>query len=129
MGFRTRRKGNWTKRLGARGKALNREKFASEKWFKELWRTEGFSHTADRWNAPVNYFIADLINRTMGFVVEVDGAIHNTLTQKERDARKDAALREMGLKVFRVKAFDMNSFAMLRVEIQAIRAQHRALKK
>lgn len=129
MKFKTRRTGQWTKRLKARGKQLNRNQFASEVWFKKRWKEAGFPHKSDRWNAPVGYFIADMINRIYGYVIEIDGGIHDTIIQKQKDMHKDAALREMGLTIVRVKAFSESSFLIARAEIGFIRMKKDLCKK
>lgn len=42
--------------------------------------------------------------RALRLVLEVDGPTHLTLVQRERDARRDAALRRLGWRVVRIPA-------------------------
>ncbi len=48
-------------------------------------------------------FIVDFYCHAAGLVVEVDGAEHDAPEQKAMDARRDQALREMGLRVMRFR--------------------------
>ena len=48
----------------------------------------------------IGNYIADFYARSLGLVVEVDGGYH--VTRKEYDAERDAFMRSLGIKVFRV---------------------------
>jgi very-short-patch-repair endonuclease len=56
---------------------------------------------------PMGPFIADFYCPVARLVIEVDGASHDMGTNPARDARRDAWLREEGLRVLRLPAADV----------------------
>jgi len=54
-----------------------------------------------RAGASVAGFIVDFYCHKAGLVIEVDGDIHDL--QQEEDARREKALREMGLRIVRFR--------------------------
>jgi very-short-patch-repair endonuclease len=46
-------------------------------------------------------FIVDFYCHKVGLVIELDGSVHDE--QKEEDAQRDKVLREMGLRIMRIK--------------------------
>jgi|SRR3989339_4593 len=54
-------------------------------------------------------YIADFLCKECHLIVEVDGGIHKTRTQREHDAVRDRYLRGCGFTVFRVKNEEVRS--------------------
>ena len=62
-------------------------------------------HLHLRAGASVAGFIADFYCHKAELVIELDGGIHGA--QKEDDAKRDKALKELGLRVVRIKNEDI----------------------
>jgi very-short-patch-repair endonuclease len=56
---------------------------------------------------PFEHYVADFYCPAARLVVEVDGASHGMGENPQRDARRDAAMREQGLQVLRLSAEDV----------------------
>lgn len=100
-------------------KELNKTIPASEVWFREKFENESIERIFggretpfnDIYNAVIGLsFIADVANDGYKYIIEVDGSIHDTLKQAYKDLAKDTFYRRRGYKVFRVKAFDDDSY-------------------
>jgi len=55
-------------------------------------------------------FICDVISIKYNVIIEVDGSYHDLPEQKIKDAYKDSVYRNNGFTVYRVKAYDDESF-------------------
>lgn len=55
-------------------------------------------------------FICDVISTKYNVIIEVDGSYHDLPEQKIKDAYKDSVYRNNGFTVYRVKAYDDESF-------------------
>lgn len=108
------------KYLIKKAKLLNKKKIPSEVWFKDLWIKNGMKHRCDRFNRPTFPFIADLRNRKLRYIVEVDGSYHDRADQIEKDKFKDDFYKKNLYRVFRVKAYDIESFNAAMSEIKKI---------
>ncbi|HSQ65330.1 MAG TPA: endonuclease domain-containing protein [Polyangiaceae bacterium] len=88
-----------------RARALRRRETPSE---KKLWqmlrRNRQGAHF--RRQHPVGPFYVDFICLTRGLVIEVDGAVHDPALAFA-DARRQAALEALGLRVLRFSAGDV----------------------
>ena len=58
---------------------------------------------------PIDPYVADFYCAAKRLVIEVDGDAHNRGDNPERDARRDAWLRESGFRVVRFAASDVLS--------------------
>jgi len=58
---------------------------------------------------PLNRFIVDFYCHSCRLVIELDGDIHLTSKQKERDEGKDAFMLELGLTVLRFSNKEVNN--------------------
>lgn len=94
----------------ASSKSLKKNKFSSEIWLLGMWEATKMRDNLDKWNRPIGPYIADLSNRKFGYIVEVDGEIHNQIDVKNKDRERDAVLESHGWRVFRIKAFNEDSF-------------------
>ncbi len=56
---------------------------------------------------PVGPYVLDFYCAKARLAVEIDGMSHDTADRPERDARKDAWLREQGITVTRIPALDV----------------------
>lgn len=101
-----------SKRINCFARAKNNNLPKSEVWFYSMLQKEkfplldiGFS------NAPLNdRYIPDILNETYMYVIEIDGSIHNLDYIKERDIKKTEYYRSLGFSVFRIEAFNEESF-------------------
>jgi very-short-patch-repair endonuclease len=70
---------------------------------------------------PIDIFIADFYCHPLKLVIEIDGAIHNTIDQKEYDINRVAKLNEWGIKVIRFTNDDViNNTNFVLSEIERI---------
>lgn len=115
-------------------KALKLNKFAkklesklprSEKWFRDLWKPFQTIHKleyySDRYNQPEGPYIPDVINQAYKYVIEIDGSIHDFTSVKLKDAKKEWYFLNRGYKVFRIKAYDLKQFEVVRDTILKLR--------
>jgi len=89
-----------TKEKLERAKELRREMTPAEKL---LWRQVRAKKLGVRFRRQqiIAGFIVDFYCHKTALVVEVDGDIHDL--QKEEDARRERVLREMGLRILRIR--------------------------
>ena len=85
---------------------LNADLPQSEVWFHKLWEAEGFQ---DIYNTPCGRYIPDVINYKYNYIIEIDGSF-NSKEQQYKDRVKDLSFKRSGYQVFRVEAFNMDSF-------------------
>lgn len=115
-------------RLRAFCKKIKANEWESERWLYHQWVHRGLKDKTDRWNRIVGKYIVDLINRKYGYIIEVDGSIHDRPEQKLKDQIKDKYLTTKGFKVFRIKAFDMQSLFKTISNIKYIQYQFKNRK-
>jgi very-short-patch-repair endonuclease len=89
----------------ARARQLRREMTSAERALWERLRTNKLKGLHFRRQQVIRGFIVDFYCHAAGLVVEVDGQIHDG--QKARDAERDAALADLGLRVIRVRNEDV----------------------
>ena len=99
---------NWRDRNAAvlRARALRREPTPPEYrlWLFLRQRPDGLKF---RRQHPFEHYTADFYSAAARLVVEIDGAGHSMGDNPERDARRDASMRESGLQVLRFNAEDV----------------------
>ena|ERR1019366_2436877 len=96
-------------------KTLNENLPRSEKWFQSLWPFK------DQFNEVFGCFIPDVLNRKYKYIIEIDGTIHQIKAVKKRDRKKDLYYRKFGYTVFRVIAYDINSYNNVYARVMQIR--------
>jgi hypothetical protein len=106
--------------IDQKSKELQKETPASELWFYNKYNKEVIPRVVgnnpqslflDKTNAPFQgLWIPDIINEGYKYIIEVDGEIHNTQKQAYKDLNKDFGYRKRGYKVFRVKAYNDESY-------------------
>lgn len=86
----------------ARAKQLRREMTRAE---RTLWQELRGNRLGAHFRRQqiVAGFIVDFYCHAASLAIELDGGIHETSDQKEDDSRRDVVLREMGLRVIRIK--------------------------
>ena len=60
---------------------------------------------------PIGPYTVDFVCMTLQLVIEVDGEGHLTDAGINRDAKRDAYLRELGFEVLRIKGFEVTQDA------------------
>lgn len=93
-------------RMERYAKALEKNLPRSEVWFRQQYAKD--KH--DKFNYPYGKYIPDVINCYYKYIIEVDGSIHDIKEQQFIDAQKDTYYLSRLYKVFRIKAYDMQSF-------------------
>jgi len=79
---------------------------------------------------PIGPYVLDFYCAKAKLAVEIDGMSHDTADRSERDARKDAWLREQGIAVMRIAAGEVSrsaddaADAIARMAIELTRAAH-----
>lgn len=102
-----------------KAKKLNVDIPKSELWFQEKFKKERFYNLLEvEYNKPFKLFIYDVYCCKFGFVIEVDGSIHNKPEIKEADRSKDRVTGTYGLQVIRIKAYSDGAYlsAMTRIK-------------
>jgi very-short-patch-repair endonuclease len=90
-----------------RARYLRRNRTDAE---KRLWsqlrnlKQQGFKF---RQQAPIDSFIVDFVCLSARLIVEVDGATHGTVEERQRDAQRQRYLEEQGLRVARFSNGDV----------------------
>lgn len=103
---------------------LNINEPRSELWFKSLYQKH-YALTTDLYNKPFRKrYIPDVINFKFRYIIEIDGSIHNTPEQIKKDIIKDYFYKKHNFKVFRVKAYDNESYIKLIKELFIIRGKY-----
>lgn len=85
-----------------RSKELQAKLPRSEVWFQGLLKVNGLG---DKFlsNIPLNTIIPDFINLDKRIVIEIDGSVHGTKKQVQRDGHKDAKYAKLGYKLYRIE--------------------------
>lgn len=97
------------KRLKDFAKNLQKNLAKSEVWFFGNYLK--LKHKNDLFNCPFqNQYIPDILNHKYKYIIEIDGSIHDTPKQKQKDIKKDLFYKKFKYRVFRVKAFQKESF-------------------
>lgn len=95
----------WDLRLKAYANEIESNNWKSDSWLKEQF--QNIADENDEFNSPEGYFIPDLINRKLKYIIECDGSIHRHKHVKIKDFSKDNYFFNIGYKVFRVKSGDL----------------------
>lgn len=92
--------------LDAMAKKLEANLPKSEQWFRELYESHDLKHIKDEYNSVFSRkYIGDVVNRELLYIIEIDGSIHLTEEQIAKDKKKDAFVKAMGFKIFRIRAY------------------------
>lgn len=102
-----------------RAKELNASLPKSEVWFQKLYKQ--YKTKTDKYNEPFADKIPDMINTKFKYIIEIDGSIHDTEKQQLKDDSKDKLYKRLGYQVFRIKAYDEDSFFATLDVIRTIR--------
>jgi very-short-patch-repair endonuclease len=81
---------------------LRREQTPAEKALWEALRGRGLCGHKFRRQHPFGCFVVDFYCAAIGLVVEVDGAVHDDLSQRASDDGRALWLRGLGLEIVRV---------------------------
>lgn len=96
---------------------LNKQLPASEVWFQSLW-----PYKDDKFNAVLGKRIPDVMNKLFKYVIEIDGIIHQMNKQKRIDSYKNRYYKQKGYKIFRVVAYDIDSYNECLKNVTSIRS-------
>jgi hypothetical protein len=90
----------------------------SEQWFRNLYAKH--KHVKDLYNTPCrDKYIPDVLNKRLRYVIEVDGSVHGTERVAHNYVLKTAWYYNHRFKVFRVCAYDMESFNEMLQNLEA----------
>lgn len=120
-----KRKKKLKSRIQAFAEGLEKNLPASEKWFREKYKDvftrDSISLFNDKYNQVLGKTIPDVINQGYRYIIEIDGSIHDDPKVKFKDAKKDLFYASKGYRVFRVKAYDNDSYNIAIEAIKKIR--------
>lgn len=94
-------------RIHVRAKRLRRELSLPETLLWVRLRRRDPDRPAFRRQHPVGPYVLDFYCAQARLCVEVDGWAHGTEDRPQRDARRDAYLRSLGVEVLRIAAADV----------------------
>jgi len=110
---KTKKKGQ-SSRMAKYAKRLNKNVPKSELWFRQKWESIMIPHSydlyQDKYNHILGKFICDVCNIGYKYVIEIDGSYHNDPAVKLKDSIKDFKLMSKGYTVFRIEAYNNESF-------------------
>ena len=84
-----------------RARQLRREATTAEQFLWDLLRDRQLLGRKFRRQHPIGRFIADFFCDDARLIIEIDGAVHQEPTQRERDQAREAALRQYGYHLLR----------------------------
>ncbi|GGF46914.1 endonuclease domain-containing protein [Echinicola rosea] len=84
-----------------RAKELRKMLTPAEKVLWEELKNRQLNQLKFRRQHPISRFIADFYCHECQLIIEVDGAVHSSAEQEERDGGRTFELEELGLKVIR----------------------------
>jgi len=90
-----------SKEMIERARVLRKNMTLAEKKVWKKLRNKQFQNIKFRRQHPINRFIVDFYCHEYKLVIEIDGGIHLTSEQKERDENRTFELENLGLKVIR----------------------------
>jgi len=74
---------------------------------------------------PINVFVVDFFCYESMLVIEVDGDVHNDITQKDRDIERAKILKEFGIKEIRFKNNEvLNDISSVLEKIKMVLTNH-----
>lgn len=88
-------------------KRLRKDSTVAEKFLWEILRRKAVQGYKFRRQHPLSYYIADFYCHKARLVIEVDGEVHDLEEVKEKDRRRDEAMRRFGLTILRFKNEDV----------------------
>ena len=87
----------------ARARKLRNRTTLSEKILWQELRKKRLNRLIFRRQHPISRFIVDFYCHELRFVIEVDGSVHDSEKQKEKDRNRSAELANLGLTVIRFR--------------------------
>ncbi len=90
-----------SRELIEQARLLRQEATTAEAFLWELLRNRQLLGAKFRRQYPMARFIADFFCHEASLVIEVDGAVHQEPTQRERDQARDEIIRQYGCRVLR----------------------------
>ncbi len=102
-----------------RARELRKRMTISEEKIWKVLRNSQFQNLKFRRQHPIGRFIVDFYCHDLKLVVEIDGSIHETEIQRERDENRTFMIEELGLKVIRFEnQLVMNDISKVLLEIK-----------
>ncbi|MEI6348544.1 MAG: endonuclease domain-containing protein [Bacteroidota bacterium] len=102
-----------------RARELRKRMTRPEEKMWQLLRNRQFQNLKFRRQHPIGRFIVDFYCHELKLIVEIDGSIHDTEIQKERDESRTFMFEELGLKVIRFEnQMVMNDLTKVLAEIE-----------
>ncbi|OOG72282.1 endonuclease domain-containing protein [Algoriphagus sp. A40] len=84
-----------------RAKELRRTLTTAETKLWELLKNKNLTSLKFRRQHPIGPYIADFYCHSLRLVIELDGGVHDTIDQIERDKGREFELRNLGLRIIR----------------------------
>lgn len=75
----------------------------------ELLRRKQLDGVKFRRQHPFGRYIADFYSDEAKLVIEIDGSVHETVSQKEYDAIRDDIIRNYGVRILRISNEDIKN--------------------
>lgn len=88
-------------------KRLRKKSTRAEKILWQLLRNRQFKGYKFRRQHPVGKYVADFYCHQSKLVIELDGEVHNDEEQMKYDMERNEFMKELGLKVLRIKNEDV----------------------
>ena len=88
-------------------KELRKKQTKAEEYFWELVRNRKFLGLKFRRQHQIGPYIADFYCDSKKLIIEIDGKVHNTREQKQKDLKRDKYLTSLGNKVLRFSNADV----------------------
>lgn len=108
---RNKNKKKWESTIESFAKSLQNKTIKSETWFKSLYIEHGIETSEDKYNTVFfKTYIPDIVNKKHKYIIEIDGSIHSTESQIEKDKKKDKFYSSKGYTVFRIKYLDVLNY-------------------
>ncbi len=90
------------------GRLLRKNSTIYEKRLWEAIRNRQFRNLKFRRQHPIgSAFFVDFFCPELKITIELDGSVHDDRVNTEYDKERDSAIKELGLKVFRIKNSDL----------------------
>ncbi len=103
-------------------KTLRQRQTSAEELMWKILRNRNFEGLKFRRQHPLNKYVADFYCHELKLVVELDGDIHNLESVKEKDAKREEAIKDFGIEIIRFSNDDVfNDIDMLGKRIVAFK--------
>lgn len=81
---------------------INRKKYRSDGFLKELLEKNGIKHQGDTFNQPLGRYFPDYHNLRLGLIIECHGSIHRKPQVRQKDVEKRFYYLSHGFKVIEI---------------------------